>query len=411
VPEGVDPLEAAVGSESDFRLGVNYWPARTAMYWWDDVQASEIDRDMARIADLGLQEARIFALWEHFQPRPDHVSDQALAELDVVLRAAARRGVGIVVSLFCGHMSGVNWLPAWAVDPSVRSTIRTFSGGRVAPGGAGDIYADPVLLEAQLALCRRLASTFAGHEGLRGWDLGNEPSLLRWPDRPDDAASWSALLTEALRPAGVPVVGGLHAPDLEEDHGIRLSTIAAPWHRVAMHGYPLYSEAATAPDDPDWVPFVCAVAAHFAGKPVDAQEFGLPDHELGEERVARYAEAVLPRLWELGAVAASWWCFSDYAPDLMRLPPFDRVPHELHFGLFRADGTAKPVAEAWGRFGRRPIGDPVTVELPDEEAWYAGLPDTLEHAYRSWRERGRPPSGPGGGRPATTSRGEGRRER
>jgi len=30
------------------------------MYWWDDVQFSEVDRDMAKIADLGLQEARIF---------------------------------------------------------------------------------------------------------------------------------------------------------------------------------------------------------------------------------------------------------------------------------------------------------------------------------------------------------------
>jgi hypothetical protein len=198
------------------------------MYWWDDVRFPEVDRDMARIADLGLQEARIFLLWEAFQPRPDRVSDDALLSLETVLRAAERHEVGLVISLFCGHMSGVNWLPGWAVDESAASTIRTVSGGRVVPGGAGDIYADPALLDAQLFLAQRLASTFAGHAGLAGWDLGNEFSNLRWPARPAEIARWSSLLTEALRPARVNVAGGLHAPDLEQDRGIRISSIAAP---------------------------------------------------------------------------------------------------------------------------------------------------------------------------------------
>ena len=369
-----------------FRLGVNYWPARTAMYWWDDIRFREVDRDMARIADLGLQEARIFLLWETFQPRPDRVSDEALLSLKTVLDAAERHDVGLVLSLFCGHMSGVNWLPGWAVDRSAPSMIRTVSGGRVVPGGAGDIYADPELLDAQLFLAQRLASTFAGHGGLVGWDIGNEFSNLRWPARPEDIARWSSLLTEALRPARVDVAGGLHAPDLEQDRGIRISAIAAPWDEVAMHGYPLYSEAVTAPDDPDWMPFVSAIAARFADKPVNAQEFGLPDHELGEDRVARYATAVLQRLWRVGAVAASWWCFTDYPASLRRLPPFDRAPHELHFGLFRVDGSAKPVADAWRRFGRRAALDMIPFDAPDETTWYEGLPRTLEQTYGGWRK-------------------------
>ena len=36
------------------RLGVNYWSARAALYLWDDVRLAEVDRDMARMADLGL---------------------------------------------------------------------------------------------------------------------------------------------------------------------------------------------------------------------------------------------------------------------------------------------------------------------------------------------------------------------
>ncbi len=357
------------------------------MYWWDDVRASEIDGDLARIADLGLQEARIFLLWEAFQPRPDLVSDEALVSLETVLEAAERHNIGLVLSLFCGHMSGVNWLPGWAVDQSASSAIRTVSGGRVVPGGAGDLYSDLGLLDAQLSLARRLASTFAGHRALARWDLGNEFSNLRWPAHPDEIARWSSLVTEALRPAGVHVTGGLHAHDLEEDRGIRISSIAAPWDEVVMHGYPLYSDAAAAPDDPDWVPFVSATAARFAAKRVDAQEFGLPYHELGEDRGARYANAVLQRLWRMGAVGASWWCFTDYPAELRRLPPFDLAPHELHFGLFRPDGSPKPVADVWRRFGRRAALDLSPFDGPDELTWYEGLPRTLEQAYGQWREK------------------------
>lgn len=369
-----------------FQLGVNYWPARTAMYWWDDVRFPEVDRDMARIADLGFQEARIFLLWDTFQPRPDRVSDEALLSLEAVLRAAERHNICLVVSLFCGHMSGVNWLPGWAVDQSAVSEIRTVSRGQVVPGAAGDIYTDPALLHAQLVLAQRLASTFAGHGGLAGWDLGNEFSNLRWPSHPEEIARWSSLLTEALRPARVDVAGGLHAQDLEQDRGIRISSIAAPWDEVMMHGYPLYSVAATAPDDPEWVPFVSTIAASFANKRVNAQEFGLPDHELGEDRVAHYASAVLHRLWRLGALGASWWCFTDYSAALLRLPPFDLAPHELHFGIFRADGSAKPVADVWRRFGRRAVLDMSPFDGPDETTWYRGLPRTLEQSYGQWRK-------------------------
>jgi hypothetical protein len=33
-----------VTGRDSFRLGVNYWPARTAMYWWDDVSFPTVDQ-------------------------------------------------------------------------------------------------------------------------------------------------------------------------------------------------------------------------------------------------------------------------------------------------------------------------------------------------------------------------------
>lgn len=90
---------------SEFRLGVNYWPARSAVYWWDELRPADLDADLARLADWGFREARIFLIWEAFQPRPDTVADAALGKLEQVLAIGQRRGVGLVLSLFCGHMS------------------------------------------------------------------------------------------------------------------------------------------------------------------------------------------------------------------------------------------------------------------------------------------------------------------
>ena len=369
-----------------FVRAVNYWPARTAMYWWEDVRAAETRRDFGRLADWGFREVRIFLSWEAFQPAPETVAGPGLRGLEIALQAAERCGVGLVPTLFCGHMSGVNWLPRWVLRPDAPvNPFRSICGGRVVRGwGAGDIYADPALLDAQRLLATRLASTFGGHPGLAGWDLGNEFSNVRRPRRAEDAATWSALLAEALAPAGLPVTGGLHSQDLEEDRAIRPSLISRTWVVAAMHGYPLYSPTARAADDPAWVPFLVAVTAAMTGRPVAAQEFGLPDHELGEATVARYAEAVLEGTWAVGAVGAAWWCFADYDASLRHRPPFDLAAHELHFGLVRADGSPKPVLDAWRSFGERSVRAIAPRPRIDEEAWYGGLPGSLADAYREW---------------------------
>ena len=49
-----------------FRLGINYWPARTAMAMWSHFDPEALDADFSRIAAAGLQSVRFFLLWETF---------------------------------------------------------------------------------------------------------------------------------------------------------------------------------------------------------------------------------------------------------------------------------------------------------------------------------------------------------
>ena len=76
-----------------FRVGVNYWPRRKAMYWWKDFDRGEVADEFDVIAGLGMSLVRIFLLWEDFQPAPDRVSAPALADLETVCDVAAERGL------------------------------------------------------------------------------------------------------------------------------------------------------------------------------------------------------------------------------------------------------------------------------------------------------------------------------
>jgi endo-1,4-beta-mannosidase len=66
---------------------------------------------------------------------------------------------------------------------------------------------------------------------------------------------------------------------------------------------------------------------------------------VSEIDAAKYVSRSLRALEQSGASGAMLWCFSDYAPHLFASPPFDAAPHERSFGLFRADGSAKPAVE------------------------------------------------------------------
>jgi hypothetical protein len=169
-----------------------------------------------------------------------------------------------------------------------------------------------------------------------------------------------------------------------------------------MHGYPAYSSFARAPDDPEVVPFLCELTASFSEKRVLFSELGTPVCPpatrvvagkpcLDDEEGGAYARAVLPRLQASGALGAFWWNWTDYDPALASAPPFDVAPHELRFGMLRADGSERPAARAFAEFARerRPLCD-APPPIADEETYYAGLPASLPQAYATYCERHAP---------------------
>jgi endo-1,4-beta-mannosidase len=373
------------------------------MAMWRRFDRGAVREDLARLAAAGCDSVRIFLRWEDFQPDPRRIDEAALAKLRLVLDDAARSGLGVIPTLFTGHMSGVNWLPPWALGPGPARRFRTVSGGGIVDRATRD-WATPAIRDAQALLAREAARALAGHPALRIWDLGNENSNVWVPASRDDGRRWLAAMAEAIRSVdpATPLTIGLHAEDLEEDRRIGPAEAAEVCAVLSMHGYPMYLDWAGAPDDEQVLPFLAALTRRFGGgREVLFAEFGAPtaapdDPELApvaamllsEADAAAYTARALAALRSAGCTGALLWCAADYDRAIWTEPPLDAAIHERHFGLWHADGTAKPAVAALAALSgseRAATPDDGWIDV-DARTFYADPRAQLARLYRRFRE-------------------------
>ena len=338
------------------------------MGWWSQFERAEVAADFARIAGSGLDSVRVFLKWEDFQPAPDEVDRAMVERLVTVADLAGELGLSLVPTLFTGHMSGVNWIPAWALGGSDGDDrFRVVSGGRVVSAGLRNWYTDAAIGDAQTLLAAEVATALAGHDAVWAWDLGNENSNCVIPPDRESARAWLARLTSAIRGRDETalVTVGLHMEDLEEDRRLGPGEAADACDLLCMHGYPIYARWADGPTDDLLLPFLARVT-HWLGHGRDVlfSEFGLPTYRCGdrrarlpdapmlidEEAAAAYTATALEELRRAGCLGAMLWCYSDYDPALWETPPLDLAPHERTFGLWRVDGAPKPSVAAVAAF-------------------------------------------------------------
>ena len=386
-----------------FLLGINYWPRKKSVFWWEDFDAGEVRDEFAMIRDLGLTHVRFFLLWESFQPTPTTVRASALRDLRTVCDIAADLGLKLQPTFFTGHMSGPNWAPPWLIDrqtprrPDDRQlcTLRDWKGS---PHAIHNTYTEPFVVEAEDLLIRTVCGALKDHPAIWGYSLGNEPDLFC---KPSDAAAGRRWVRDRVRtikdadPNHLALVG-VHTASIDADVGLRVDDMAAETDVSVMHGYSIYHPFARHALDPNYVPFVCALTQALAGRPVLFEEFGINTHwpdkpsfwqEItnwdgstrkvffaSEDDAAEYYRGVLSRLLKVGAMGAFCWCFPDYDQSIWDRPPCDFQPFERFFGLWRPDGSLKPAGQAVKDFAaRRPrVQVPVkTVTLPaTPDAYY-----------------------------------------
>src|SRR5260221_2557259 len=395
-----------------FKLGVNYWPRRKAMYWWSDFDAGEVEEEFALIEELGLQVVRIFLLWDDFQPTPTAVAH--LDDLKTVADIAQAHHLQLDVTFFTGHMSGPNWRPRWLMGGDIAPRFgQLVSAGQVVSGKYKNPYIDPVALDAERLLLRTVVTALKDHPAIWMWNLGNEPDLFAHPPTDAVGRAWVREMTALIRSIDPqhPVTCGLHAASLTERNGLRSNEVYAETDVAVMHSYPMYMSFVKHPLDPDFVPFTCAVTSSLAGKPVLMEEFGgctapkgepsgimewlllgIPRKQFmaSEEDLAEFIKLSLDKLVEVGTTGAMVWCFADYPEELWDRPPCSEYRHERSFGLVHRDGSVKPHARIIQDFAAT---RPLTREIPSwakidvsPDEYYAAPLETLEKLYAEYLE-------------------------
>ena len=356
------------------------------MSWWSQFDPSEVATDFARIAACGFDSVRVFLTWEDFQPDPNDVDRTMLDRLVDVANLAGDSKLSLIPTFFTGHMSGVNWIPAWALGGSDGDDrFRVIAGGRVADVGLRNWFTDTAVGDAQAALAAQTVAALRGHEAVWAWDLGNENSNCVIPPTSVSGEEWLARTAAAIRSSDdrALVTIGLHMEDLEENRGLGPREAAASCDFLSMHGYPIYASWAEGPLDEQLLPFLARMTRWLGGgKDVLFSEFGLPTRPaeqtsrdprlVGEDAAAVYTASALEALRDAGCLGAMLWCYSDYRRARWSSPPLDLALHERSFGLWRADGSPKPAVAAVAEFAGAARCDP-----DGDESWIDISPDAF----------------------------------
>lgn len=413
-------------------VGVTYLPAETGVHLWHELRPERVARDLVRIRAQGFSEVRLHLGWDSFMPTDRRVDRARLRDLEAVLEAARRVGLGVVPVLFAQSHGDCLLLPGYAVDRRrPRPGVRCVSGGSVVEGGPRDLYADPLMLEVSERWLTGLLDAFANHPAVLAWDLGHDPATTLRPRRTAHLAAWTELCAGIVRRRGDPVRLTLGAGDVLEARGVRLAAVAPHLDGLGLVIPPRRLPAVGGDaSDPDAVAMTLALALRLAAGESGGDRVpplhvvtGLaadpagaaarlpatplrPDGRLATawelsplappEAVAATG-AVLERLHDLGAAGLCASAWTVLGPRALEAPPCDRAPSLSRHGLAEPDGTLHPHGEVWSALASREPAVLAAAPWParlDIAGYYAGLPASARDLCSDWAGRRTEPVNP-----------------
>ena len=359
-----------LGDTEQVWFGSNFWSRGGGPFMWLSYDEGLVRAELSTMAAAGLDITRSFLFWPHAMPQPGRLDEAVLDRFARFLDLHLELGMHTIPTFLVGHMSGENWDPSWRE-------------GR-------DLYTDTWLVAQQSDYLSQVASRFATHPAIVGWLVSNEMPIYGGPGRRMDVTAWAQLMVTAIR-AGDPVrpvsIGdGAWGQEVTgKDNGFSVRDLAQLTDFVGPHVYPMGADPVR---QHLRAAFVCELAA-VAQLPVVLEEFGVTSDFASDEHAADYYRQVLHTTLLAGATGWLAWNNTDF-DNLAGQDPYRHHPFELHFGLTRADGSAKPQLHEVTAF--RALVD--RIDLPRCTRWPAQVAlvvasylDAPEHWTFEERER------------------------
>lgn len=319
----------------------------------------EMLRNYRRLHRAGARAIRLDLTWARIEPPGPPLRDYEFGEYDREIRAIRRAGLKVIGLLAYGHPD---------YSRAGAAAVAAGAGGGLPPFGVGAAHLYPPDDPADFA---RYAAATARHFGREviAWEVWNEQNegWRFWPPREDPAAYGRLLCAahDALRavdprtpvlfggvfyPGVTPGLPGMSGPQFVRSAYSANPDLGRCYEILAYHPYPY---PFTAPEAR--VPIRGSVPDARRGMlealpieergstPVWVTEVGWPTHRaygVSEAKQAQYLARTLALTFAQGTGVANLYTYGD-EPD-----PSQGMNQEAHFGVIRADGSAKPALAA-----------------------------------------------------------------
>ncbi|QGQ98424.1 beta-mannanase [Paenibacillus psychroresistens] len=361
---------------SKFFVGCNYWASHAGTAMWTDWRPEQVDLDLKRLSEAGIEVIRVFPLWPDFQPiesmytgegqhhgyrfgearLPDDEAGRAGMSKIMMERfrdfteIASRYGIKLIVGLITGWMSGRLFVP-----PALRGK---------------PILTDPDSIRWQVRFVSYFVKDMKDSSAIIAWDLGNECNVMGKVASQAAAYVWTAAIANAIKGNDTtrPLISGMHSLQPKgkwtmQDQG-ELTDI------LTTHPYPFWTQYM------DYDPLTsirptlhATIESLFYGqigeKPCFAEEMGtMGPMVCSEEVAAAFGRTSMLSQWAHGLPGLLWWCANDQTK--LNHAPYDWVACEGELGLMTEEGRVKPVLREMGRLKQ------VIQELP-----FDNLPDRI----------------------------------
>ena len=376
-----------------FLLGVIYWDSRSGTDMWRSFDAGVIREDVRALAACGVRQMRVFPNWRDFQPveeylgwhglshgycdyseRPlanaDGIDEEMIAHFREFAGICAEYGIGLVVSVVTGWMSGRLFIP--------RALI-----GRNA-------LTDPVALMWTNRYIRGFVSRVKDLPNILMWDLGNECNCMGQSGSDAQSYAWTAFVRNAIRAAD---------PTREISSGMHgLSADTSAW-TIRTQGeltdyltpHPYVSKTIHNDIDPMntgrttiYPTAQCVFYESFGGKPTIMQEQGTFSEALGNaEQAADFVRVNILSACIHGVKGYFWWCGMNHSG--LKNAPYTWSMIERELGLVDSERRPKPVAHAFREAGEllealpfeempRRLTDAVCLLTAEQNHWDCAAP-------------------------------------
>jgi len=354
-----------------FLIGVNYWPASSAINMWTEWNPEELIEDVGRMKQLGMNCCRPFLYMPAFMEREDQVNPIMMERLEFFLNICEENELHTLPTFIVGHMSGEDWDVQWR--------------------DGADFITDRRIVDAVKLYISTVVKEISGFKYILGWLLSNELPNYIEQQSPDAISQWVREIISTIkaidpnRPVSVGD-GGWYPEVIGEQNGFHLRKLNQYQDFVGLHYYPRGMS--------HWRhTFTTAFRTRLArewNRPVIIEEFGTSTTLCSEENQADYYRSVFYSALINGAEGTLGWCLNDF--DFENKRPYSHHAYEERFGVVRTDKTLKPAALEFAKFGEiageliqksyQKVEHPVGLFIPSN--YYYEYPYQFQPEFKDW---------------------------